>query len=139
MLIQKEKVHIDYQKSAQISILTYKIATQWWPNINIKESKQAIHYIYLFSRYYGHIMLLIRSKKLEMRLMPVSVLLKVKFWHALISVLKIGIPMSQTTFINPCIYLFTHFLTFYFQTKLLTYSIYKVTYLLKVRVEQTKS
>ena len=112
MLIQKEKVHIDCQKRAQISILTYKIATQWWSNINIKESKQAIHYIYLFSRYYGH-MLLIWSKKLEMRLMPVSVLLKVKFWHALISVLKIGIPMSQATCINPCIYLFTHFLTYF--------------------------
>ena len=27
-LIQKEKVHIDYEKSAQISILANKIATQ---------------------------------------------------------------------------------------------------------------
>ena len=62
-LLQKEKVHIDCEKRAQISILANKIATQWWPNINIKESKQTIRYIYfLFSRYYVHITLLIWSK-----------------------------------------------------------------------------
>ena len=36
-LIQKEKVHIDCEKGAQISILANKIATQWWPNITVKE------------------------------------------------------------------------------------------------------
>ena len=59
----KEKVHIDCEKVAQVSILTNKIETQWWPNIIIKESKQTLHYIYfLFSRYYVDIMLLIWSK-----------------------------------------------------------------------------
>ena len=50
-LIQKEKVHIDSEKGAQISILANKIATQWWPDNIIKKSKQTIYYIYfLFSR-----------------------------------------------------------------------------------------
>ena len=35
----------------------------------------------LFSHYYVHIMLLIWSKKLELRLIVVSVLLKIKFEH----------------------------------------------------------
>ena len=56
---------------------------------------------FLFSHYYDHIKLLIWSKKLELRLMVVSVLLKIKFGHAQISVPKIGIPMSETTCINP--------------------------------------
>ena len=63
-LIQKEKVHIECEKCAQISILPNKIATQWWSNIIIEESKQTINCIYfLFSRYYVHIMFLIWSKK----------------------------------------------------------------------------
>ena len=40
-------------------------------------------------------------KKLEMRLMVVSVFLKIKFRHAQISVPKIGIPMSKSACINP--------------------------------------
>ena len=36
VLIQKEKVHINCEEGAQISILPNKIATQWWPNIIIK-------------------------------------------------------------------------------------------------------
>ena len=55
---------------------------------------------FLFSRYYVHIMLLISSKKLELRLMVVSVLLKTKSGHAQISVPKIGIPMSKIASIN---------------------------------------
>ena len=51
-LIQKEKVHIYCQKSAQISIFANKIATQLQPNITVKESNVIIHYIFLFSRYY---------------------------------------------------------------------------------------
>ena len=47
-LIQKEKVHIDCEKDAQISILANKIATQWWPNITVKESNPTIHYIFYF-------------------------------------------------------------------------------------------
>ena len=51
-LIQKEKVHIDCEKVAQISILANKIASQWWPNITIKVFKLTIYYIYfLFSRF----------------------------------------------------------------------------------------
>ena len=47
VLIQKEKLHIDCKKSVQISILTNKIAIQRRPNV-IKESKQTLHYIYVF-------------------------------------------------------------------------------------------
>ena len=62
-LIQKEKVHIDCEKGAQIIILANKIATQWWPNIINKKTKQTIHNIYfLFSRYYIQIILLIWLK-----------------------------------------------------------------------------
>ena len=58
-IIQKEKVHIDCEKGAQISILANKIETQWWPNNTIKGSKKTIHYInFLFSQYYIHILLL---------------------------------------------------------------------------------
>ena len=54
-----QKVHIDCEKGAQISILANKIETQWWPNNTIKGSKKTIHYInFLFSQYYIHIMLL---------------------------------------------------------------------------------
>ena len=42
-------------------------------------------------------------KKLELRLMIVSVLHEIKFGHAQISVPKIGITMSETACINPCI------------------------------------
>ena len=42
-------------------------------------------------------------KKLELRLMIASVLHEIKFGHAEISVPKIGIPMSKTVCINPCI------------------------------------
>ena len=42
--IQKEKVHINCQKVAQVSILADKVATQWRPNTIIKESKQTMHY-----------------------------------------------------------------------------------------------
>ena len=102
VLIQAEKVQIDCKKGAQISILANKLKTQSWPNIIIKESKQTMNYIsFLFSHYYVHIKLLIWSKNLELRLMVVSVLLNIKFMHAQISVPKIGIPMSETTSINP--------------------------------------
>ena len=62
-LIQKEKVHIDCEKGAQVNILANKMATQWWLNIIVKESKQTLHNIYfLFSCCYVHIMFLIWSK-----------------------------------------------------------------------------
>ena len=47
-LKQKEKVYIDCEKGAQVSILTNKIAAKWWPNIIIKESKQTMYYIYFY-------------------------------------------------------------------------------------------
>ena len=54
-LRKKEKLRIDCKKGALISILANKITTN--DDLIIKESKQAIHYIYfLFSRYYVHIM-----------------------------------------------------------------------------------
>ena len=56
---------------------------------------------FLFSHHYVHIIFVICSKKMELRLIVVSVLLKIKFGHAQISVSKIGIPMSKTTCINP--------------------------------------
>ena len=69
--MQKEKVNIDCEKGTQISIFANKIATQWWPNNIIKESKQTIHFIYfLFSYYVADLI-----KKLELYLMVVSVLL----------------------------------------------------------------
>ena len=37
--------------------------------------------------------------------MVVSVLLKIEFGHTQISVPKIGIPMSKTACINPCLYI----------------------------------
>ena len=45
-LLEKEKVHVDCEKGVQISNLLSKIATQWWPNIIINESRQTIHYAY---------------------------------------------------------------------------------------------
>ena len=74
VLIQKEKVHIDCEKGAQISILASKIATQWWPNIIIKESKQITLYLFfvfllLCSHYVADLI-----EKLELLLRVVSVL-----------------------------------------------------------------
>ena len=57
------------------------------PIIIIKESKQAIHYIYffIFSLLSSHYVADLIKKKLELRLMIVSVSRKIKFGHALIS------------------------------------------------------
>ena len=76
-LIQKEKVHIDCEKGAQINILASKIATKWWSNITIKEPKQTmLHLFFIFSLLcsydVGYLM-----RKLELCLMEVSVLLKI--------------------------------------------------------------
>ena len=60
--MQKEKVHIDCEKGAQSSILANK--------------KLYITFIFLFSCYFVHIMLLIGSRKLELCLMIVSVVLR---------------------------------------------------------------
>ena len=95
-LIQKEKVHINCKKGAQISFLNNNIATQWWPNIIRKESKHLfIIYLLLCSHYVADLV-----KILELCLMVVSVLLKIKFGHGQISVPKISIPMSETAYIK---------------------------------------
>ena len=91
-LIQKEKVHIDCEEGAQISIFTNKIAIQWWPNIIMKESKQTNITFIIFSLLCSHYVADL-IKKLEMLLMVVPVFLKIKFRQAQISVTKIGIPM----------------------------------------------
>ena len=49
MLIQEQKVDVDCEKDAQISILANKIATKWWPNIAIKKSKLYITFIYYYT------------------------------------------------------------------------------------------
>ena len=74
-LIQKEKVHIDCEKVAQISILANKIASKWWPNITIKEFKLFITFIFYFLDFLDYAPDLI--KKLELHLVIVSVLLKI--------------------------------------------------------------
>ena len=74
-LIQKEKVHIDCEKVAQISILANKIASKWWPNITIKEFKLTITFIFYFLDFLDYAPDLI--KKLELNLVIVSVLLKI--------------------------------------------------------------
>ena len=96
-LIQKDKVHIDCEKVAQISILANKIASQWWPNITIKEFKLFITFIFYFLDFLDYAPDLI--KKLELHLVIVSVLLKI--WHAQIIVPKIGTPVPKTAWINP--------------------------------------
>ena len=45
-------------------------------------------------------------KKLETRLMVVTIFLKIKFKHGQISVPKIGISMSKTAYINPSLTIF---------------------------------
>ena len=58
------------------------------------QKNYTLHLFFIF-------LLLYLIKKLELRLMLVSVLLKIKFGHTQISVPKIGILMSETACINP--------------------------------------
>ena len=102
-LIQKEKVDIDGEKSAQISIVAKKTVTQRWLKIMIMESKQATNYNYfvvfvLSCSYYVTDII-----KLELCLLVVIILFKIEFGHTQISVPKIGTPMSKTASINPCV------------------------------------
>ena len=96
------KVHIDCKKGAQISILANKIGTQRWPNMILRSlNKLYITFFYFFiflllcSHYVADLI-----KKLELHLMVVSVLLKIKFRQPKISVPKIGI--LKTACMNPC-------------------------------------
>ena len=61
-LIKKEKVDIDGEKSAQITITGKEIEMPRRPLIMIMKSKQAVHYLFLFSCFYVHIMPLLFSK-----------------------------------------------------------------------------
>ena len=78
------------------SILTKKIAMQWWLNIIYKESC----FNFLFSCYYVHIMLL--SSKTGIVFKGSSSFTKIKFGCTQISVPKIIIPVLKTACINPC-------------------------------------
>ena len=46
--MQKEKVDIDSEKGAQISVVAKKIVTQGWSKVMIMKYKQAIHCICFF-------------------------------------------------------------------------------------------
>ena len=61
---------------------------KWWPNIIIKESKQTIHYNYFCFLIIMFMLCCWFDKKLQLRLMVVSVSLKIKFEHAQIIVPK---------------------------------------------------
>ena len=98
--MQKEKAASDCEKDVQVSILDHKIATKWLPNIAIKESKLHITLIF-YHTFTVPIHLLLFDQILELGLMAVSVLLKIKFGHAQISEPKIGMPMSKTVCISP--------------------------------------
>ena len=68
----------------------------------MKESKQTIHYIYfIFSCYYVTDYIADLIKKLELCLTVVSVLLKIRFGHAQISVPKISVSMLKTALSTP--------------------------------------
>ena len=99
-LMQKSKLHSDCEKVAQISILVNKVVTSWCSKIMIEESKQTIHLFSIFSLCLNYVADLI--KKLDLCLTLVSGLLKIRFGHTQISVPKIGMPMSKTICINPC-------------------------------------
>ena len=54
------------EKGAQISILANKIATQWWPNIIMKESKQtSLHLFFIFLLCSHYVADLIKKLKLR--------------------------------------------------------------------------
>ena len=100
-LIQKEKVDIDDEKGAQISIVAKHFVTQVWSEIMIMKYKQAIHYFRFLFSYYVYIMLLIWSRNWNYVYWLLLFLIRSKYVHAQISVPKIGIPMSKRVCINP--------------------------------------
>ena len=101
-LIQKEKVDIDGEKSAQISIAAKNIVTQRWLQIMVMGPEQAVHHNYfvvfpLLCSYYVTDII----KNWSWYLLVVKVLFKIEFGHAQISVPNIGKPIRKTVFINP--------------------------------------
>ena len=99
-LIQKEKVDIDDEKGAQISVVAKHFVTQVWSEMMIMKYKQAIHY-FRFLFYHVYIMLLIWSRNSKYVYSLLLFLIRSKYVHAQISVPKIGIPMSKRVCINP--------------------------------------
>ena len=94
-LIQKEKIDIDSVKGAQISMLADKIDESI---LSFRSpNKPYITFIFYFLVIVADLI-----KKLELHIMVVSVLFKIKFGHVQIYAPKIGIPMSKTACINPC-------------------------------------
>ena len=95
-LIQKEKVSIDGEKGAQISVAAKKIVTQRWSEIIILN----YNLVFLFSLlclYYVTDLV----KKLELSLFVTFSFQRIKFGHAHISVPKIGKSMSKKVCVNP--------------------------------------
>ena len=83
-----------------MSIFTNKIATQWWPNMIIKESKQTnitfVYYLSLLCSHYVNDLI----KKLQIHLMVVSIFLKIKFKHGQLLCPK-SVYWCQKQSINP--------------------------------------
>ena len=99
-LIHKEKVHIDCEKGAQISISPTRFQhNDNDPILSLRSPNKLALHLFVFSLFSHYVTDLIKT--LEMRLMVVSVFLKIKFRHAQISLPKIGIPMSKSACINP--------------------------------------
>ena len=102
-LIQKEKVDIDGEKIAKISIVAKKTITQRWLQIMIMEPKQATHYNYFDAFSLLCLCYVIDMiKKLELRLLVDIILFKMEFGQVQISAPKIGTQMSKTACISPC-------------------------------------
>ena len=97
MLIQKEKIDISSTKRAQISMLANKIDESYHLGV---QTNHTLCLFLIFSLLYSHYVADL-IKKLELHIMVVSVLLKIKFGHAQICIAKIGIPMSKTACISP--------------------------------------
>ena len=69
------------------------------PILSLRSPNKLVLHLFVFSIFSHYVTDLIKT--LEMRLMVVSVFLKIKFRHAQISVPKTGIPMSKSACINP--------------------------------------
>ena len=71
------------------------------PILSLRSPNDTLHLFFIFSLLFSHYVADL-IKKLELHLMVASVVLKIKFGPAQISVPKIGTPMSKTACINPC-------------------------------------
>ena len=99
-LIQKEKVHSDCEKGAQISILAKKIATQWGPNVIIKESLNKLYIIFRYFLVFMFTSCCWFDQKTGIEFNG-SFSFQFSVGRTQISVPKIGKPMLTTACINP--------------------------------------